>query len=99
MTADLLALSAERDVQLGLRHRAYAEGWGAGRMAGYGAGRQDEGAERDQAWNQIARPIARGGPAHAEIERKRWTVRGEARTRETFGEPHPGDYMGQDGAA
>ena len=47
----------------------------------------------------IARPVARGGPAYAEIERKRWTVRGEQRTRETFGQPHPGDYLGRDGAA
>ena len=99
MTADLLALSDERDVQLELRRRAYRDGWEAGHMTGVGDGRQAEAAERDREWNAIARPVARGGPAYAEIERKRWTVRGEQRTRETFGQPHPGDYLGRDGAA
>lgn len=99
MTADLLALSDERDVQLALRRRAYMEGWKAGHMAGIGDGRQAEAAERDRAWNAIARPIARGGAAHAELERRRWTVRGEQRTRETYGDPAPGDFMGRDGTA
>jgi hypothetical protein len=95
---ELLDRSRERDVQLELRHRAYAEGWEAGHVAGTEAGRQAEAAERDKAWNRIARPIARGGRSHAELERNRWTVRGETRTRETFGQPHPDDYLGQDGA-
>lgn len=64
--------------------------------AAYAAGREDESADRDARWNEIARPVARGGPAHAELERRRWTVRGEQRTQETFGQPHPDDYMGQD---
>ena len=89
MTADMLALSGERDAQLELRHRAFREG--------YAMGREDEAAERDAGWNRIARPVARGGQAHAELERIRWTVRGEVRTREDFGRPHPDDYPGQDG--
>ena len=58
-------------------------------------GRRLEGAERDAAWNAIARPVARGGLAYAELERKRWAVRGEPRTRETFGLPHPDDFTGR----
>jgi hypothetical protein len=96
---DLLALSGERDVQLGLRLRAYRDGWKAGHMTGTGDGRQAEAAERDAEWNAIARPAARGHPAHAEFERQRWALRGERRTRETFAGPHPGDYPGQDGPA
>jgi hypothetical protein len=99
MTADLLALSDERDVYLRRIGQAFREGWEAGHMTGVDDGRQAEAAERDAEWNAIARPVARGGPAYAEIERKRWTVRGEVRTRETFGQPHPGDYPGRDGAA
>jgi len=30
----------------------------------------------------------------AEAERGRWVVRGEVRTRATFGAPHPADYLG-----
>jgi len=98
VTADLLSLSNERDVQLELRHRAYMQGWEAGHMAGADDGRQAEATERDKAWNRIARPIARGGTAHAEIEQRRWTVRGEQRTRETYGQPHQGDYKGREAA-
>ena len=35
----------------------------------------------------------------AETEARRWTLRGEARTRATFGQPHKDDYPGREGAA
>jgi hypothetical protein len=35
----------------------------------------------------------------AETEARRWTLRGEPRTRATFGQPHKDDYPGQGGAA
>lgn len=35
----------------------------------------------------------------AETEARRWTLRGEQRTRATFSHPHEDDYPGQDGAA
>lgn len=95
--AELLDRSNERDLYTTRIGRAYREGWAAGRAAGYAAGRQAEAAERDREWNRIARPIARSSTSAAELEAKRWTVRGERRTRETFGQPHPGDYPGQDG--
>ncbi len=97
--AELLERSDERDLYETRIERAHRDGWRAGWAEGYDMGRRDEGAERDQAWNEIARPVTRGGPTHDELERKRWTVRGEPRTRETFGLPHPDDYQGREGAA
>ena len=94
MLHDLPALSDERDVQLGLRLAAYRDGWKAGHMTGTVDGRQAEAAERDAEWNVIARPAARGRPAHAELERKRWAVRSEPGTREDFGRAHPQDHPG-----
>ena len=68
---------------------------------GYEAGRRDalaeEAASRREAAGLVARATA--GPSHAELERRRWTLRGEHRARETFGRPHPGDYPGRDGVA
>ena len=51
--------------------------------------------ELAEAWNRIARPISRINP---EFLRRRWSVRGELRTREQFGQPAPGDFKGR-GAA
>ena len=97
--AELLDRSRERDLYTARIGQAFRQGWEAGHVAGTDDGRQAEAAERDAEWNAIARPVARGGTAHAELERRRWTVRGEVRTRETYGEPHPGDYMGRDGSS
>jgi hypothetical protein len=89
--ADLLAVSDERDIWL-LRLRAswqaaYALGW----QHGHAAGRREAEAEQAASWREVAVPIARGG----EVQRRRWAVRAEARTRETFGQPAPGDYPGR----
>jgi hypothetical protein len=48
----------------------------------------------DRRWVEIARPVARGGPMFAELERKRWGPDG----REHFADPRPGDFPGR-GAA
>jgi hypothetical protein len=78
--ARLLALSREwaEGYRLGYEH-GYRDGWQA--------------SERDLAasYHAMAAPVARGGPSYAELERRRWTVHGEQRTRETFGLPHPAD--------
>jgi hypothetical protein len=87
----LLELSAERDVHHQLRLAAWQEGYRQGYGDGYDAGRREEARERDQAWNAIAKPIARGGVTHAELERRRWGPGG----REHFGDPRPGDRPGQ----
>lgn len=94
--ADVLDCSDERDVYINRITQARRAGWLAGHEAGYDAGREAEATERDAEWDQIARPVARGGPAHAELQRRRWTVRGEQRDRATFGLPHPGDFPGRE---
>jgi hypothetical protein len=95
--AGLLALSDERDGWL-LRLRAswraaYRLGFELGHAAGY---RQ---AERDmtRSWREVATPVAHA--SGGELQRRRWAVRGQTRARETFAQPHPDDYPGQDGAA
>lgn len=97
--ADVLDRSNERDMYVNRITEAHRTGWLAGHEDGYGDGRRDEAAERDRDWRRIAKPIARGGPSAAELEAKRWTVRGEQRTRDTFGQPHPGDFPGRESAA
>ena len=92
---ELLEQSDLLDGQLRLRLAAYREGYECGREAGYAAGRQDMADELAEAWNRIARPISRINP---EFLRRRWSVRGELRTREQFGQPAPGDFKGR-GAA
>jgi hypothetical protein len=67
-----------------------------GMCAAYAAGREDESADRDARWDRIARQAHAHGTPYAEIDRRRWVVRGEQRTRETFGQPHPDDYMGRE---
>jgi hypothetical protein len=101
--AEWLALSAERDAQLSLRHTYWREGYAlgyaagsaaGGYAAGYDAGRRDEARDLEAAYHAMAAPVARGGPTFAELQRRRYTVHGEQRTRETFGLPHPADRPG-----
>jgi hypothetical protein len=98
MMADLLMTSAERDRWLqrlqAAEHAAESAGYMRGRADGYSA----RAAELERDWQAIARPAANGGPSWAELERKRWTLRGETRTRTTFGLPHPDDFPGRDEA-
>jgi hypothetical protein len=76
-------LSAEvelrRQLVRGIGRDAYQRGY----HAGY------ERAERDMArrWDEIARPVSRGGPIHQELEERRWGPGG----RQAFGDPRPGD--------
>lgn len=88
-----IALSDERDAALAARAAARAEGYRAGLAAAesaYEAGYAACAADVKAAQHAIYRPLA----AAAEAERGRWRVRGEARTRATFGAPHPADYRG-----
>lgn len=88
--AELLERSDERDAWLARVIEAEESGYARGLADGVTLGRQLEAAERDEQWNRAAAPIARGGPAVAD----RWKLRGEPRTRQTFGRPHPADYPG-----
>jgi hypothetical protein len=86
----LLAISDERD----LWSRRLLDEARAAYLAGYAAGRADEQHAADCSW--AARPPFKVSerPDLAELKALRWELRGEPRTRETFGLPHPDDYPG-----
>jgi hypothetical protein len=92
MTADLEALidpAAEIRYRLQLAREAYQAGMEAGLARVIGA---DE-----EAWRAAPGRIrvTPAGPVRAEVEARRWAVRGDQRTRETFGLPHPDDFRGR----
>ena len=92
--ADFLARSDERDMWLRRLDDTWRDGWAACAAA---------------LSNQYERGFADGVMAHkhaqhdaarlTETEARRWTLRGEPRTRETFGLPHPDDFPGRGRAA
>jgi hypothetical protein len=90
----LLDLSTERDLWFGRLLAAEAASYRRGWEDGVAAGRRLEAAERDAAWHAVAQPIARGMP-FAEPQTRRWSLRGESRTRAEFSRPHPADYPGE----
>jgi hypothetical protein len=99
--AELLADSDRRAAQLDAQDRAWRQGFergfDAGVEVGTGAALEEEAQQRREAAGLVRQATA--GPAHAAVMRRRWTVRGEQRTRETFGNSHPADYPGQGGAS
>jgi hypothetical protein len=95
--AGVLAQSDEADWWLRRLLAAERRAYDLGRQDGYREGRQAEAAERDQAWNSWAAPLARRLADGVDLQARRWKLRGEPRTRETFGLPHPGDRHGGDG--
>jgi hypothetical protein len=96
MTPDeIRSISDERDRQLALRLDAWREGYDAGAAgqfeAGYAAAIADVKAAQHGLYNHLRRC--------RETEDGRWIVRGQQRTRKTFGNPHPADYPGKRDAA
>jgi hypothetical protein len=90
--ARLLALSRERDVWLRRLRAAGKAAFWRGVEHGWKQGYEQAAADLEAAWHAMASRVARGDPrSHAELERERWKVHGEARTRETYGQPHPAD--------
>lgn len=92
--AAVLERSAERELWLRRELAAEVRGYERGRAAGYEEGYAASEREMAQCWHEIADPIACGGPSYAELERRRWMLRGEQRTRKTFGQPHADDFLG-----
>jgi hypothetical protein len=94
-----LAESDRRDRDLAARWRAWQEGWQACEAAqddaweaGYAAAAADlKRAQHDK--HRAAVQLAAWIDATEAIEQARWELRGDPRTRETFGQPHPGDYI------
>jgi len=88
---------AVRQGRLAAWREGYEHGFFAGIEVGRGAALEEEAAQRREAAGLVHEATA--GPANAAVIRRRWTVRDERRTRETFGQPHGADYPGQGGAA
>lgn len=93
IVASLIGESDDRARQLGRELAAWRDGYRLGFDAGAEVGRGAEAHERDQAHARLARHVLQGEPLD-DVEARRWTLRGEQRTRATFGQPHPADYQG-----
>jgi hypothetical protein len=89
--AALLALVPDHASELGRLRQDCRDAARAAYQRGYKAGYERGARDGEAEWPAVVAPLA--GLSHAELERRRWTVRGEQRTRETFGGPHPGDYL------
>jgi hypothetical protein len=88
--AALLALVPDHAAELGRLRQECRDAARVAYQRGYRAGYERGARVAEAEWPSVVAPLA--GLSHAELERRRWTVRGEQRTRETFGSPHPGDY-------
>jgi hypothetical protein len=77
------------EAETAYRNQLGREMYQAGHADGYRAGYRQ--AEDDMAarWNQLARVVR--GPAHAELEERRWGPGGRAH----FADPRPGDFPGR----
>jgi hypothetical protein len=67
----------------------FLHGYGIGCEHGFLAGYAEAEAAMARRWHEHADPIARTDP---QLLRRRWSLRGEPRTRETFGRAHRDDY-------
>jgi hypothetical protein len=89
-----LALSDERDRQLEYRQQAWRDGWRACGIAhadDYEQGYADGLARRKRREHETV--------AALQLYLRRWELRGERRTRRTFGDPNPDDFQGRGEAA
>ena len=74
-------------------HQLAREAYAAGarhRADGYRAGYRQADADHAARWNQAAGAVT-DGPAHAELEERRWGPGGRAH----FADPRPGDFPGR----
>jgi hypothetical protein len=86
-----LADAIDPAAELRLRRAIGAEQYERGRADGWHEGYEAAGRDMARRWDEIARPVARGGPGFAELERRRWGASG----REHFGGARPGDFPGR----
>ena len=94
--AAVLALSDERDTWIKRILAAERAEYARGKRDGVALGELLALEDRAERWRAMACPVSRGGATWAEVEERRWVVRGERGTRETFADPHPSDYPGRD---
>jgi hypothetical protein len=84
--AQLLDVADDTALRAAEHRETYAAGW----AAGYAAGAESEAQAQHASWRKLSARLA--GPTFAELEYRRWELRGEPRTRATFAAPHAGDY-------
>jgi flagellar biosynthesis/type III secretory pathway protein FliH len=96
LARELLAYSDTRDAELAGRQAARADSYRVGYAEGEQAGRRAALESIAESQRQIHAELAGlpSRPAYAALERVRWELRGEVRTRTSFAGPHPGDYLG-----
>jgi hypothetical protein len=96
MAAALAEALPDPLTEIAYRSKIAREAFDAGRAAGRAEEHERQLAEEAQRRREMASlaPGARGRRfvTSAEIERCRWIVRGEQRTRRTFAYPHPADF-------
>jgi hypothetical protein len=80
------------EAETAYRHQLARDMYQAGHADGYHAGYRQADADQAARWAQATRPVADGGPSHAELEQRRWGPGG----REAFADPRPGDFPGRD---
>jgi hypothetical protein len=99
--AELLRWSDAQDAALKARLAAEAAAHRAGFAQGFEAGRRAALESLAEENRQIAAELAGlpTRPRFAELELRRWNVRGEPRARLAFGDPAPGDFPGRGPAA
>jgi hypothetical protein len=78
------------EAETAYRSQLAREMYQAGHADGHRAGYRQADADQAARWNQTAR-AALDGPAHAELEERRWGPGGRAR----FADPRPGDFPGR----
>ena len=78
------------EVETKYLHQFAREAYEAGHVDGYRAGYRQADADQAARWNQAARAVT-DGPAHAELEERRWGPGGRAH----FADPRPGDFPGR----
>lgn len=87
LIAIVVAISDERDQW----ERIAIDFGRVGYIDGYAEGYRARMAEENQEFAATPRTPVIDGTTLAELAAKRWELRGEQRTRETFGQPHPQD--------
>lgn len=93
--AELLATMPDPRAELELRRQLAREAYERGRADGWREGYERGARLLEAEWPSVVAPVTADRPDYAGLERLRWMLRGEQRTRETFGRPHPGDFPGR----
>lgn len=89
----VMALSDERDHWLERLTREHRAGYDMGLETGRRQGYERAMREMELAWRPVSERYSRPGDSYAQVEKRRWKLWGQERTRDTFGQPHPDDRI------